>query len=64
MGKWIVIGLAVCAAMALVYRLAGHSLGNTALNVPGSEHTPTFGISWAFIVGGVLCFAFYKMVKK
>jgi hypothetical protein len=38
-------------------------MGSTALSVPGTEHTPAFGITWtvigALVIGGI----FYKLVK-
>ena len=65
MGKILVIVLATCAALGiLVHFLGHHSLASTALQVPGTEHTPTFAITW-FVVGGLLLGGlFYKLIKK
>ena len=65
MGKWLVIFLAAAAALGVLAHLVGrHNLATTALQVPGTEHTPTFAITW-FVVGGlVLSGLFYKLVKK
>jgi hypothetical protein len=64
MGKVLVIILATCAALAVCVHLAGAGrMGSTALSVPGTEHTPAFGITWtvigALVIGGI----FYKLVK-
>lgn len=64
MGKALVIILATCAALGvLVHFLGGARMASTAVTVPGTEHTPAFGITWtimgALIIGGV----FYKLVK-
>ncbi len=65
MGKWLVILLATaCALGILVHFLGHHSLSTTALQVPGTEHTPTFGVTW-FVIGGLIFGGlFYKLVKK
>ena len=65
MGKWIVIILATCAALGmLVHFVGGAAMGGTALQVPATQHTPTFAITW-FIIGGlVVSGLFYKLVKK
>lgn len=64
MGKWLVIILATCAALGILVHLFGAShMAATAVNVPGTSHTPSFGITWtimgALVVGGL----FYKLVK-
>lgn len=64
MGKFIVILLATCAAIGIAVHLFGaNHMSATALQVPGTEHTPTFGLTWsiisALVVGGI----FYKIVK-
>lgn len=63
MGKILVIILATCAALAVCVHLFGARMGSTALTVPGTEHTPAFGLTWtiigALVIGGV----FYKVVK-
>ena len=54
MGKWLVIILATCAALGILVHLVGHhNMGATALQVPSTEHTPTFAITW-FVVGGLV----------
>lgn len=63
MGKLIVIILATCAAMALIFKVAGSHLSTTAVAVPGSENVPTFNITWTLIVGGVVGFAIWRVVK-
>ena len=63
MGKFIVILLATCAAVGILVHLFGHHMATTAVVVPGTEHTPSFALTWTVIgalaVGGV----FYKIVK-
>jgi hypothetical protein len=64
MGKVLVIILATCAALAVcVHFVGGSRMASTALSVPGTEHTPAFGITWtvigALVIGGI----FYKLVK-
>jgi len=65
MGKAFVIILATCAALGILVHFLGHgTMGATAVTVPGTEHTPAFGLSW-FIIGGLICGGvFYKLVKK
>jgi hypothetical protein len=65
MGKWLVIILAtVCALGILTHFMGHHSLASTAVTVPGTEHTPAFGLTW-FVIGGlVLGGLFYKLIKK
>ena len=65
MGKWLVIILATCAALGVLAHLVGRqSLATTAVHVPGTEHTPTFGLTWFVIGGVVITTLFYKLVKK
>jgi hypothetical protein len=64
MGKVLVIILATCAALGIMVHLFGGArLASTALTIPGTDHTPTFGITWtvlgALLIGGI----FYKLVK-
>lgn len=63
MGKFIVIILATCAALGILVHLFGQHMSSTAVVVPGTEHTPSFALTWTIIgalaVGGV----FYKIVK-
>jgi len=64
MGKWLVVILATCAALGILVHLFGAShMASTAVSVPGTEHTPSFGITWTILgfvlVGGL----FYKLVK-
>jgi hypothetical protein len=55
MGKWLVVILATCAALGILVHLFGAShMSATAVTVPGTEHTPTFGITWTM---------FLKLVK-
>lgn len=64
MGKALVIVLATLAGLGiLVYCVGGTRMSTTALNVPGTEHTPAFGITWTVIGALVLGGVFYKLVK-
>lgn len=65
MGKFLVIILATAAALGiLVHFLGHHSLATTAVTVPGTEHTPAFGLTW-FVIGGLIFGGlFYKLIKK
>ena len=64
MGKLIVAFLATCAALAVVIHFVGaNRLASTAVTVPGTEHTPTFGITWTLVCGGVIAFAIWRIVK-
>ena len=65
MGKALVIILATAAALGILVHFFGHgAMGQAAVHVPSTEHTPTFGITW-FVVGGlVLGGLFYKLIKK
>lgn len=64
MGKVLVIILATCAALGILVHFFGSaSMASTAMTVPGTQHTPSFGLSW-FIIGGlVVGGVFYKLVK-
>lgn len=63
MGKFIVGALAVLAALGIIIHLSGNNLGATALTVPSTPHTPGFGLSWCFIIGGVLTFGVWRILK-
>ena len=64
MGKWLVIILATCAALGILVHFVGSGMGATALQVPSTQHTPTFAITWFVIGGVVLGGLFYKLIKK
>jgi hypothetical protein len=64
MGKVIVAILATLAALSIaVYLVGANRMASTAYQVPGTEHTPTFGITWtiigALVIGGLI----FKVVK-
>ena len=64
MGKFLVGLLAVCAAFALLVHFVGSSrMGTTALNVPGTDHTPSFGLTWGLVCGGVIAFGVWRILK-
>lgn len=64
MGKFLVGLLAVCAALGLIVHFVGaRSMSTTALNVPGTEHTPAFGLTWTLVCGGVLAFGVWRILK-
>ena len=64
MGKVLVVVLATCAALALcVHLFGGARMATTALTVPGTEHTPAFGITWTIIGALVIGGLFYKIAK-
>lgn len=65
MGKALVIILATCAALGILVHFFGSAtMSGTAVHVPGTQHTPTFAVTW-FVVGGlVLGGLFYKLIKK
>jgi hypothetical protein len=59
MGKVLVIILATMAALWLVFLMVGPAMSETAF------HVPHFGsaVSWMMVVGGVIAFGCYKIVK-
>ena len=64
MGKFIVGILACMAALGIaVYFLGAHRLGITAFNVPATEHTSTFAVSWYFVLGGCIAFGIWRILK-
>lgn len=64
MGKVIVAVLATCAALGILFHLFGNNVfGQTAVTVPGTAHTSSFGITWTLVVGGVIGFAVWRIVK-
>jgi hypothetical protein len=63
MGKILVIILATCACLWLAFMLVGTRLTNTAFNVPGTEHTPAFGVTWTIILGAGVGYVIYRIVK-
>ena len=64
MGKILVIILATLAALSLcVFLFGGARMAGTAFTVPGSEHTPAFGVTWTIIGALVIGGLFYKVVK-
>ncbi len=64
MGKIIVVILATCAALGIcAYFLGAHRLAGTAFNVPATEHTGAFGVSWFLVLGACVGFGIYKVVK-
>lgn len=65
MGKALVIILATCAALGILVHFFGSAaMGGAAVHVPGTQHTPTFAVTW-FVVGGlVIGGLFYKLIKK
>jgi hypothetical protein len=65
MGKLLVIVLATCAALWAVGHFVGwHRLASVAFTVPGTEHTPTFGITWTMMVGACVGYGVYRIVKS
>ena len=64
MGKVIVILLALAAVMGILFHFvgAGH-MGTTAVVVPGTEHTPTFPITWTLVCGGLAGVFIWRIVK-
>jgi len=64
MGKFIVGLLAVCAAFGLIVHFVGQqSMGNTAVTVPGTMHTPGFGLTWGLVCAGALAIACWRIMK-
>lgn len=60
MGKFLVALLATMAALWLIaIAVGGSKMGETAFHLP-HFHTP---VSWALVVGGVLGFAMWRIVK-
>jgi hypothetical protein len=64
MGKFLLIALATLAALGILVHLvgAGH-MGTTALTVPGTEHTPGFGLTWTVVAAGVCGLLFWRIAK-
>lgn len=64
MGKFIVAVLAtLCVLGILVHFFGSASMGSTAVNVPGTEHTPGFGITWMLAVGVIGGLLIWRTVK-
>ncbi len=64
MGKFLVAVLATVAAVWMVVYFVGASrMTQVAVDVPGTHHTPAFGITWTLLVGGVLGFFIWRIVK-
>ena len=64
MGKVIVAVLATCAVLGILFHLFGNNVfSQTAVTVPGTAHTSPFGITWTLVVGGVIGFAVWRIVK-
>lgn len=64
MGKVLVILLATFACLAiLVHFVGGQTMGSTALNVPGTAHTPAFGLTWTIVLGACIGYGVYRIVK-
>ncbi len=64
MGKVLVAILATMAALALVVYFVGASrMTQTAFNVPGTEHTHPFSVTWTLVCGGLIGFAIWRIVK-
>lgn len=64
MWKFIVGLLATLAALGILVKFVGsQSMSTTALNVPGTEHTPGFGLTWTLVCGGVLAFGVWRILK-
>lgn len=65
MGKFIVGILACMAALGIIVHFFGtQKLGITAFNVPATEHTSTFGVSWYFVCGGLIALGVWRALKK
>lgn len=64
MGKFIVVVLATLALLGiLVHFFGAGSMGSTAINVPMTEHTPGFGITWMLAVGAIGGLVVWRIVK-
>lgn len=64
MGKIIVVILATLAALGiLAFFLGYHRLALTAFNVPATQHTPPFGVTWIIVLGSVVGYGIYRVVK-
>lgn len=64
MGKFLVAILATLAAVWLVVYFVGVSkMASTAVDVPGTSHTPAFGVTWTLLVAGVLGLLVWRTVK-
>ena len=64
MKQFVVIALATCAALGILIHFLGSSrMASTAVTIPGTEHTPAFGLTWTLVVGGVVGFAIWRIVK-
>lgn len=64
MGKFIVGLLATLAAVWLVVCLFGASkMASTAVDVPATEHTHSFAVTWTVVAFGVCGLLVWRLVK-
>ena len=64
MGKVIVAVLATLAALTLVVYFVGASrMTGTALDVPATEHTHSFAITWTMVACAGLGLVIWRVVK-
>ena len=57
MGKLIVALLATCGAILVLWFVVGPALADTAFHVSGRA------VPWTLVVGGVCCFAIWRIIK-